>query len=551
MAVEDSPLNIYEKRVYAEFRQRRPERSPERHPRRREPSPPTYRARRSHTPPHYRNAPSSERFQKRKSGEQGVEDNEPCHTLFVGNLDPAINETDLNRFFKQYGIVQEVDIKSTTKTTPYAFVRFLHMDMATHAREGLNGTRVGGSQLRIGYGKSRVTPRLWIGGLGSWASDTLLLKEFDRFGAIHKLEYVNSDRWGFITYESQEAATAAWTEMKDFELVSDKPIRIDYAELDDPFLPSYKAPIEDSVKPGEDDKDLARMRYERDKLRHGSPLASPRLERSLSREKVEKRSRSGRRRSSSKERGGENSSKRYRVSDDEARYRDRSRERDRDDSGLRRKEMKRNGSVDGVRSNGSSGEKVKNDVAGGGAPHNESSLKSFKDYRKSGEEVWKGSLALKGYAFNIVTISLNGNVEWLRSVFSKESNVLKITQRLRLEERKLDDVKQRISTKRSGLILAFSGESTKASGSEVQELETYLYQKEAAGVAYTEDALIYVFPTCEFANSLIRKVNPSLRLEKTSGKLENDDSAMVNGKDVKDEKALLMVILERDHFDRE
>ena len=62
------------------------------------------------------------------------------------------------------------------------------------------------------------TVKVWVGGLGSWASENLLWKEFDRFGAIKKIDYQKGDSQAHIFYESLDAAQAAVQEMRGFPL---------------------------------------------------------------------------------------------------------------------------------------------------------------------------------------------------------------------------------------------------------------------------------------------------------------------------------------------
>lgn len=144
-----------------------------------------------------------------------------------------------------------------TAQTPYAFIRFLTMDMARRAKEALNQTRVGGSQLRIGYGKAKVSCRLWVGGLGPGVTEDVILPEFERYGNIRNMMYSPGAPWAFIEYESQDAASAAWQEMKGFEIARNRRLKIDYAELDDPYLPEYKAPIDAVVDRGSGTRGLS------------------------------------------------------------------------------------------------------------------------------------------------------------------------------------------------------------------------------------------------------------------------------------------------------
>ena len=89
---------------------------------------------------------------------------------------------------------------------------------AHRAKVELSGQYIGKFQCKIGYGKVNATTKVWVGGLGSWASENLLWKEFDRFGAIKKIEYQKNDHQAHIFYESIDAAQAAVAEMRGFPL---------------------------------------------------------------------------------------------------------------------------------------------------------------------------------------------------------------------------------------------------------------------------------------------------------------------------------------------
>jgi RNA recognition motif. (a.k.a. RRM, RBD, or RNP domain) len=68
--------------------------------------------------------------------------------------------------------------------------------------------------------------------LGAWTSVTQLEREFDRFGAIKKIEYNKGDIQAFIQYDSIDAATAAVKEMRGFTLGGpERRLRVDFADV--------------------------------------------------------------------------------------------------------------------------------------------------------------------------------------------------------------------------------------------------------------------------------------------------------------------------------
>ncbi|KAF7488566.1 Putative RNA-binding protein 15B [Sarcoptes scabiei] len=161
------------------------------------------------------------------------EDDKSTRTLFVGNLEVTITEPDLRRIFERYGIVEDIDVKRPPpgQGNAYAFIKFLNLDMAHRAKVEMSGQYIGKFQCKIGYGKATPTTRIWLGGLGPWISVVQLDKEFDRFGAIRKIDYIKGDNHAYIQYDTIDAAQAACAAMRGYPLGGpDKRLRIDYAD---------------------------------------------------------------------------------------------------------------------------------------------------------------------------------------------------------------------------------------------------------------------------------------------------------------------------------
>ncbi|XP_066295845.1 uncharacterized protein [Branchiostoma lanceolatum] len=72
----------------------------------------------------------------------------PCAALWVGNVTPKISQADLQTIFGKYGRILSIKIIHN-KTC--AFVNFTNMADATRARDGLQGTEVGGMELVIRF----------------------------------------------------------------------------------------------------------------------------------------------------------------------------------------------------------------------------------------------------------------------------------------------------------------------------------------------------------------------------------------------------------------
>lgn len=176
---------------------------------------------------------------------QPEDDPQATRTLFAGNLEVNISEEELRRIFGKYGQLDDIDIKRPNPGAgnAFAFVRFENLDMAHRAKIELSGQYIGKFQCKIGYGKANPTTRIWVGGLGTWTSLTQLEREFDRFGAIKKIEYKKGDSCAYIWYESIEAAQAAVKEMRGYALGGpDRRLRIDFSGVPNGQTPKPKSP---------------------------------------------------------------------------------------------------------------------------------------------------------------------------------------------------------------------------------------------------------------------------------------------------------------------
>ncbi|KAG8436155.1 hypothetical protein GDO86_007310 [Hymenochirus boettgeri] len=160
------------------------------------------------------------------------DDHRATRNLFIGNLDHMVSEAELRRAFDKYGPIEEVVIKRPGRGqgAAYAFLRFQNLDMAHRAKLAMSGRLLGRNAMKIGYGKPNPSTRLWVGGLGPNTSLAALAREFDRFGSIRTVDYVKGDSFAYIQYESMDAAQAAFTQMRGFSL-GDRRLRVDFATV--------------------------------------------------------------------------------------------------------------------------------------------------------------------------------------------------------------------------------------------------------------------------------------------------------------------------------
>nr|XP_060629250.1 RNA-binding protein 15 [Anolis sagrei ordinatus] len=174
------------------------------------------------------------------------DDQRANRTLFLGNLDISVTESDLQRAFDRFGVITEVDIKrpSRGQTSTYGFLKFENLDMAHRAKLAMSGKVLLCNPIKIGYGKATPTTRLWVGGLGPWVPLAALAREFDRFGTIRTIDYRKGDSWAYIQYESLDAAQAACTHMRGFPLGGpDRRLRVDFADTEHHYQQPYLQPL--------------------------------------------------------------------------------------------------------------------------------------------------------------------------------------------------------------------------------------------------------------------------------------------------------------------
>ncbi|MEE6492134.1 hypothetical protein FKM82_016483 [Ascaphus truei] len=174
------------------------------------------------------------------------DDQRANRTLFLGNLDIDVTESELRRAFDRFGAITEVDIKRTARgqSSTYGFLKYENLDMAHRAKMTMSGKIILRNPIKIGYGKATPSNRLWVGGLGPWVPLAALAREFDRFGTIRTIDYCKGDSWAYIQYESLDAAQAACTQMRGFALGGqDRRLRVDFAESENCYQQPYLQPL--------------------------------------------------------------------------------------------------------------------------------------------------------------------------------------------------------------------------------------------------------------------------------------------------------------------
>jgi len=430
-------------------------------------------------------------------------------TLFAGNLEISISDEELRRIFGRYGVVEDIDVKRPLPGTgnAYAFVRYQNLDMAHRAKVELSGQYLGKFQCKIGYGKSTPTQRIWVGGLGPWTSLAQLEREFDRFGVIKKIEYVKGDICAYIQFESIDAATAAVKEMRGVALGGpEHKLRTDFADggvCGSPTLTysSKSKPLHDDVAATAGDlRELTR----RDEYPYGWPDGEYPSYSSRGYRKGRTEYSEESRKFGNYENG--RSFKQHSVSDIGSPHSpERSPLHQSIDSDVESEEG-------AIQSAGILG-----------------SVRTLGDLASKCIDIWQGSLVLKSSQFPAKCYLTSGDPNVIESMMKDEDgkSTLRITQRLRLDQPKLEDVSKRIITADMHAIFLAMPCSTNSIVNDdalvqirpLRNLVSYLKQKEAAGVIslISKDpesaGVLYAFPPCEYSAKLLKQSAKNLSSE--------------------------------------
>lgn len=87
-------------------------------------------------------------------------------TLFIGNLEKDVTQQQLRDKFKPFGRIIEIDIKKGSGGgAGYAFCQYASISSVVEAIRAMDGEYVGGSRVKLGFGKPVATACVWVDGL--------------------------------------------------------------------------------------------------------------------------------------------------------------------------------------------------------------------------------------------------------------------------------------------------------------------------------------------------------------------------------------------------
>lgn len=435
----------------------------------------------------------------------------PTRTLFVGNLDLGVNVEQIRREFCVFGRVNEVDIKRPPRGAyaTYAFVKFADVECARRAKTELEGLTMGKMRIRLGYGKGSPTTRVHVGGLGAWTSLEWLEREFDRYGAIHHIDFTAGSDRAVIQFDSVDAALAAAREMNRDSADRERKISVSFA---DPLSPGSEEPGGSWLNNAERSPAIVEPTDLQTSVWTGETEIVEEVHDSPTTETAAA--------GGSGKRPWTDSEELLSPSDD-------------------------------------NGPDAKRTISGGSA-----GKESLQDVARRFAIAWRGSLALRNMAFPLRMHLVGGDPmvaqSFLRqggSPLTGGSAIVPITQRLRLDPDKLDEVRRRVANcgpTGHCVLLALPAPLPQQSIEETSDtcgfqfralrnLVTYLRQKQAAGVATLERtspsgssvpsantdasetcAALHAFPPSDFAREQLVQIAPRL-----SEEAYNDDHLVV------------------------
>jgi len=163
-------------------------------------------------------------------------------TVWVGNLEPQVNEELLFELFIQAAPVTNVNMpkdKVTAQHQGYAFIELETPEDADYAIKVMNLVKMFGKPMRVNMAakdkkQEEFFANLFIGNLDPEVDEKMLHDTFSRFGAVISCKVMTepdstvSKGFGFITFDSFESADLA-IEMMSGQYLSNRQIHCSYA----------------------------------------------------------------------------------------------------------------------------------------------------------------------------------------------------------------------------------------------------------------------------------------------------------------------------------
>lgn len=135
-------------------------------------------------------------------------------TLFIGNLEKDVTQQQLRDKFKHFGRIIEIDIKKGSGGgAGYAFCQYASISSVVDAIRAMDGEYVGGSRVKLGFGKPVATTCVWVDGLTEH-TEKQVLQCVSRCGAATSVCVDRAAGAALVHFEQAAAAGAAVRELR-------------------------------------------------------------------------------------------------------------------------------------------------------------------------------------------------------------------------------------------------------------------------------------------------------------------------------------------------
>ncbi|KAM5562152.1 polyadenylate-binding protein 3 [Rosa sericea] len=161
-------------------------------------------------------------------------------SLYVGDLDPTVNEAQLYDLFNQVAQVVSLRVcrdQTRMHSLGYAYVNYATPQDAANAKELLNFAPINGKPIRIMYSHRDPSIRksgyanLFIKNLEKSIDNKALLDTFSAFGTVLSCKVAadasgQSKGYGFVQYDNEESAKNAINKLNDM-LINEKQVSVE------------------------------------------------------------------------------------------------------------------------------------------------------------------------------------------------------------------------------------------------------------------------------------------------------------------------------------
>eukprot|EP00013_Stygamoeba_regulata_P030142 CAMPEP_0177665992 /NCGR_PEP_ID=MMETSP0447-20121125/21347_1 /TAXON_ID=0 /ORGANISM="Stygamoeba regulata, Strain BSH-02190019" /LENGTH=489 /DNA_ID=CAMNT_0019172117 /DNA_START=61 /DNA_END=1530 /DNA_ORIENTATION=- len=181
------------------------------------------------------------------------------YTLFVGDLDPAIQDDTLLQAFSQFGTCTEARVMTDQagRSRRFGFIGYDQKEHAQLALDTMNGQFLGSKAIRLNWASQRnqATPSpaatdidivrrqadqdnttVYVGNLGLNASDALLRQIYEPYGAIQEVRHQPGKPFGFVVFCEHECAARAICGTTGQQMGGDGPLKVSWGKSSKPKL---------------------------------------------------------------------------------------------------------------------------------------------------------------------------------------------------------------------------------------------------------------------------------------------------------------------------